>query len=1418
MLLNRGDGTFLSPVAYDVGQAPTSLVSADFGNGHVDLATANSNSGDVSILLGNGDGTFQSQLRFAAGPSPHVIASADFNSDGRVDLAVASSNPNTISVLLGRGDGTFQDAAANSVGSGALAITTADLNRDGYNDVITADFYSNDVSVLLGNGDGTFRAARSFPAGIHPTAVVAGDFNGDGRLDLAITDAGNSDGTEAGVSILLGNGDGTFQAPSFYPAGELPWSIAAGDFTGNGILDLAVANLASNDVTILFGDGHGGFPSSIDVPLGDQADEPVSILAGHFTGGPALDLAVGEQTSDTVSILQNNGHGGFVALPPIPVLPTSSLDGQPSTLVALAAGDFLGTGHPQIAALSAGSDLDGTDQVSIIASTSGGVAALPPTVVGSGIAGNSMVAGTFFGSSALGLAITEQYAGTVILLEGNGHGAFSTQTTLDVGSEQSLNVIAAADSTGDGLLDLAVAASSPNSVAIELNLGAGQFAPSGPVGLALRNNPVVADWSGDGASDVAIVDAAGDILFRHGLPGEPGQFAPPVTVNPGRPSRDIAAVTTSQGTLLASVDARDNNVSLYAFANGLFSLVGVLGAGLQPAQIVSADLLADSRDDLVIRNAGDGTLTVYLANPQGGFHSQETLTVGPGICKVTVADVNQDGLPDLLLANQTAGEVEVMLNLGVAGFSTLVPYRAGSGLSAQVDDSSGEPASVVSQDRTVGVAAVPMAGGTPPVLVALDAGSNTLGILAGLGNGQFANPVALPTSGPTLAARSADFNGDGLADLAVLGPNGLSIWLGNGKGGFAAVASYDVGPDSTGLAIANLNGSGTPDLLVGNAFGDVLVLLGQGNGQFQSPQPADRSVGLAVGYSNVNGSPTFVFVDQGRDRIVVQNGPLAPVSALADRSMGLLVPGAPVLADLGGNGIEDLIVPNSGGDNVLVYPGLPDGGFGPALNAGNGFFTGTNPVAVVVADVNGDGRPDLIVANEGSNDVSILLNEPAPGGFTFEQGPRLNAGVGPVALLYGNFTGNGVSDILVSDSGSKALTLLRGVGDGFFDDSSPIIFPLIESPGLIFAGPFRGGPELDVAALDPGTGDVTLISGFASGVITQQIVSSGGLDPVAAFTVRGPGGFEDLVVANNADGGVSLLQGSLDGLILTQINSTLAGLGPSGLALAAIHGNDLEVYASAEGSEGSSILLFSLASSSQALGTSLTLGFTQEQALPLVATFSILESVPGTAAEETGAVDGEGAAAASFGQGPFGTALARAVQGDSAGDSQVAETVHPILIDQTPWKKIMMGLEEAFDEFRHATQTQRQTGGASESNDELEAPASDSPDNSCERVSRFSEPARCAIVDASIDELMQTSFTSTPAELREECCVPKLARVRVAPQRILWLALGVSGVAWLPPAGTRPDTFFNDLPMSPGRSPHGTRASRRGKSRARVFL
>ena len=118
---------------------------------------------------------------------------------------------------------------------------------------------------------------------------------------------------------------------------------------------------------------------------------------------------------------------------------------------------------------------------------------------------------------------------------------------------------------------------------------------------------------------------------------------------------------------------------------------------------------------------------------------------------------------------------------------------------------------------------------------------------------------------------------------------------------------------------------------------------------------------------------------------------------VGDASTGLLAPAGVALADLNGDGLPDLIIANSGSNNVLVKPGLPGGRFGQALNDGNGFFTGTDPVGITVGDIDGDGRPDLAVANRGSNDVSVFLNRSVAGSIVLVPAQRLKVGNGPTA-------------------------------------------------------------------------------------------------------------------------------------------------------------------------------------------------------------------------------------------------------------------------------------------------------------------------------------------------------------------------------------------------------------------------------------
>ncbi len=172
----------------------------------------------------------------------------------------------------------------------------------------------------------------------------------------------------------------------------------------------------------------------------------------------------------------------------------------------------------------------------------------------------------------------------------------------------------AGDFNRDGLSDLAIVRQDLNDVAVKLNLGGGLFADPGTIDLAAHNTPVVADLNGDGIPDVTIVDAAGDILFRQGRADRSGSFNPPIIVNPGAESRAIASVLTSQGVLLASVDAANNpggpgpgKISLFAYRDGQFTLVGSPPpTGPWPAQLVSADLNGDGWDDLIVRNSVPG--------------------------------------------------------------------------------------------------------------------------------------------------------------------------------------------------------------------------------------------------------------------------------------------------------------------------------------------------------------------------------------------------------------------------------------------------------------------------------------------------------------------------------------------------------------------------------------------------------------------------------------------------------------------------------------------------------------------------------------------------------------------------------------------------------------------------------------------
>jgi len=663
-----------------------------------------------------------------------------------------------------------------SVGADPLTVAAGDFNGDAHKDLAVVNGMSNDVSILLGSGGASFGSQTRIAVGTFPYSVAIGDFNRDGAQDLAVANNGSDD-----LSIHLGVGDGTF-GPDLRVGGvHAPYDLAIGDFDSDGRQDLAVAGYFG--VGIFQGAGDGTFFPSGQFGTGR---DPRSVAVGDFNSDGILDLAVAN-------------YGPALSAPPVP-------PGEVSILLGLGGGLFS-----------------------------------PETRYAAGFFPLSVVIGDFNGDGRQDLAVTNDSSvpGEISVLLGMGDGQFAPKIAIPTTSGNQPSGLAVGDFDRDGRQDLAVATRGSDDVLVLTGLGDGYFTPGTRVGAGDGARSVaLEDFTGDGLTDIAVVGTlADDVRVVPGLGN--GEFGPLTRGDTGDGPQGVAVSDLNGDGIpdLATANALSDDVSvLLSLGNGTFAAQARYPAGHFPAAIAAADLNSDGRLDLVAANSRSGDLSILLGSSGGGFAPQMIVPVGPvGIDtrSVAVADFNEDGRPDLAVANVGlifAQNGFVSVHLG-SGDGTFPPPT--------VIDAGADPCFVTTGDfnldgRTdLAVADIGVGGPSP---------SPDIFVLLGFGDGTFGAPLATGGGNAPRSIAVGDFNGDGRQDLAVARalrnapnpiPSDVSVLLGEGDGTFGPETHYPTTLGANSVVAGDFDRDGRQDLAVADSGGNDLSLLpGLGDGTF----------------------------------------------------------------------------------------------------------------------------------------------------------------------------------------------------------------------------------------------------------------------------------------------------------------------------------------------------------------------------------------------------------------------------------------------------------------------------------------------------------------------------------------------------------------------------------------------------------
>ncbi|MHC4880502.1 MAG: FG-GAP-like repeat-containing protein, partial [Planctomycetota bacterium] len=1135
VLLNDGTGGFVSQQYGTLALGTADVVAGDFnGDGFADLASLNTTNASVTVLLNDQFGGFLvlSPAVVAASGDLTAIAVGDFfGSDGVIDLAVTDAGDNVF-ILANDGFGGMspQTPVALGIPTSGRGLITGDLNGDDFVDAVAIGQSMNAVFPLFNSAMNQF-IPQPIMLPAEPQAVVADDFDRDGLVDFAVSMA-----APEGIRVFRNTGNNTFTAVQDLVPGDAE-DLQSRDVTGDGLPDLIVGrNFAT--VTVFQNQGVSGF-SPIGTDVG-SVEVPRSVEAGDFTGDGRVDVVIAGDDQDSVELLTGLSQTAVIsAVSGVPISGTTLAVQQLGSINGKKFHDlnrdgFEDTGEPGLAGVDIYLDLNGNgrlDPDEPITTTTGddpGTIEIDETgeyqfdgvipgdylvseVVPTGFSQTSPTDPAFFtrelvstgdeavavetvdfnGDGLLDLAVLRapiSPSGSLHLYQGDGNGGFLFVDSIMVGNDPAY--VTAGDIDADGNVDFVVS-NTPDGTLTVLEFEGGSLQDRTPgTGIPTLPDPTavrLADLNGDMRPDLVVANGDPGPASRESVVYFPNQSTGAGSFTFG-PRVDVGADVTVLAFDLADLDL-DGDLDLVAAEHamptsrfrayrndaGAFTEVGMFDTGLLPLSLEIADFDRNGRLDVAVGAAGSGGTNgeVHVHRSSGDFNwtLHSTSPTGMNPSSMVVADLNQDGVLDIAVTDVTSP-----------------------------------------------------ADGLVQVLTADPDGSF------------FVSPMSF-SAGPALAGlASGDFDGDGSADLAVTndvsGQNNVRALMSRVGTRAASVPAGNTisGFDFGNIAQATIQGRKFHDLDEDGVFdmgeppleGFTIFVDLDGNGQLDPHEPST--------VTDVNGMYTLTGIEAAQNvtisEVVPEGWRQTSPRTLVPRSTTVLPVGEDpeqvALGDLDGDGDLDTVTVNRVANTVSVL--LFDSMTGQSVRRDFG-TGGSGATDVALADLDGNGSLDIAVSHDVAGTVTVLQNNgsgvfgtPASfgmgaaerlvvGDFTNDMvpdiafsvpsgamqilvnngsgsltaGQMLVTGTAPIGIVAADFNGDGVVDLATADSGSNQVSVsLNDAGT-----LQPVVtVPLMAAPSGLAAGDVDNDGDLDLIAATDGDGQLLINNG--SGVFTDQ--------------------------------------------------------------------------------------------------------------------------------------------------------------------------------------------------------------------------------------------------------------------------------------------------------------------------------------------